>query len=478
MNRETLELVRQLPLFATLEENQFGCFEAGEVVSFEPDTILVREGDPAEFFGITLEGEIQVIRAYDNQDIVMGVSKPGMFMGEIPLLLDIPAISTARASKPSRMFRLGKDDFWKMMATCPTVARQILRTAATRLRNIEGFSQQREKLESLGTMAAGLAHELNNPASAARRAAAHLQETVNQVQGFVCRLSRGLTPGEWQHLIAAAEDALARQSAAPHLNALDRSDREETLSGWFDRSAIADGWKLAPTFVNAGIDETWLEELLAKLPPPIQPDAFGWLEARLSLKLLLNQVEQSSGRVEELVKAVKAYSFMGQSPRQETDVHDGIESTLTMLGHKLKGVTLTRCFDRTIPRFPSYGSELNQVWTNLIDNAIHAVGGKGSIDIRTMSASGQVIVEITDDGPGIPKEFQGRIFEPFFTTKSVGTGTGLGLIISHRIVADRHGGEIEFESKPGETRFRVRLPLNNSRAGSKPGTPSGSEAPS
>jgi len=208
------------------------------------------------------------------------------------------------------------------------------------------------------------------------------------------------------------------------------------------------------------LDCAWLSQVASKLPPESHAAALGWLEVRLSLRALAAQVEQSTGRIAELVKAVKSYSYMDQSPMQEVDIHEGIESTLTMLGYKLKNMTVVRSFDRSIPRIMAYGSELNQVWTNLIDNAIDAVNGTGKICIGTCLDDDQVVVEIVDYGPGIPPEVQARIFEPFFTTKSVGKGTGLGLIISNRIVGDRHGGEIEFESKPGETRFKVRLPVN------------------
>jgi signal transduction histidine kinase len=326
------------------------------------------------------------------------------------------------------------------------------------MRNLEGYSQQREKLVSLGTMAAGLAHELNNPAAAARRAAAHLPQTTDRVQSYLCQLSKTLELEHWQYLLNAAQEASAQHP--PELDHLARSDRAETIAHWLDAHGVAAAWDLAPTFVNAGLDLAWLEQLTAKLPPATHADAIGWLEARLNLKSLVSEVEQSSGRIEKLVKAVKSYSYMDQSPMQEVDIHEGIESTLTMLGHKLKNVTLVRSFDRSLPRIMAYGSELNQVWTNLIDNAIHAVNGTGKICIGTSLEDNQLVVEIVDDGPGIPAEVQSRMFEPFFTTKSVGTGTGLGLIISNRIVGDRHGGEIEFESRPGETRFKIRLPIH------------------
>ena len=345
-----------------------------------------------------------------------------------------------------------------MMVTCQTIAREIFRSASNRMRNLEGYSRQREKLVSLGTMAAGLAHELNNPAAAARRAAAHLKQTTDKIQFFLCRLGKTLEPEHWQNLLEAAQEASERK--APELDHLARSDGEDIIGQWLERRSVATAWDLAPTFVGAGLDLAWLEKLIEKIPPASHVDALGWLEARLNLKSLVSQIEQSTERVAELVKAVKSYSYMDQSPMQEVDIHEGIESTLTMLGHKLKNMTLVRDFDRTVPHIMAYGSELNQVWTNLIDNAIAAVNGAGKICIGTSREDNQVVVEIVDNGPGIPLDVQSRMFEPFFTTKSVGTGTGLGLVISNRIVGDRHGGEIEFESRPGETRFKVRLPIN------------------
>jgi signal transduction histidine kinase len=260
-------------------------------------------------------------------------------------------------------------------------------------------------------------------------------------------------------LLAASADATAKLEKAPALDHLERSDRAEKIGSWLEARNVADSWDLAPTFVSANLDLPWLEQLAARLPAEGQASALGWLEARLNLKLLLTQVDQSTGRIAELVKAVKSYSHMDQSPMQEIDVHDGLESTLTMLGHKLKNVTVTRAYDRTAPRIMAYGGELNQVWTNLIDNAIFAVHGTGKICVGTSFEDNQLVVEIVDNGEGIPPNVQTHMFEPFYTTKPIGTGTGLGLIISNRIVADRHGGEIEFESKPGETRFRVRLPV-------------------
>ena len=454
-----LQQVRRAPLFAELDDASLGCIEPGEIIHLPAGTVLVSEGERKQFFILVLEGEIRLTRNYDRQTVLMGVIKPGNYTGETTLVLDSPWLATGRIGKPAKLFRLGEEDFWHMLVTCRSVARQIFHTAANKMRNIEGYSVQREKLASLGTMAAGLAHELNNPAAAARRAVEHLQETTDRLQSFFCQVTRTLNHEQVQQLADSARDAVDRSAKAPPLEHLERSDRAETIASWLESHGAAAAWDIAPTFVNAGLDTAWLEEFVRGFPAEGHAAALGWLEARLNLKLLLNQVDQSTGRIAELVKAIKSYSYMDQSPMQEVDIHEGIENTLTILGHKLKNVTLVRAFDRSVPHIMAYGSELNQVWTNLIDNAIHAVNGTGKICVGTSLEDNQILVEIVDNGAGIPPEVQTHLFEPFFTTKAIGTGTGLGLVISNRIVADRHGGEIEFESRPGETRFKVRLPV-------------------
>ena len=460
LDAATLQQVRSAPIFASLQDSQLGCITPGEVVSIPAGTVLAAPGDNAQYFIVVLEGELRITKIYDRQEVLMAMIKAGSYTGDVPLLLGTPWLVTVRAIKPVRLFRLNEDAFWHMVSTCRDVAREIVRAASNKMRSLEGFSQRREKLVSLGTMAAGLAHELNNPAAAARRAAAHLQQTTDNVQIFQCQLAAILQSEHWQHLLNASADATARLASAPILTHLERSDRSDLIATWLQNHGINTAWELAPSFVEAGLDEAWLKDITDKLPPASHADALGWLEARLSLKILLRQVEQSTSRIAELVKAVKSYSRMDEAPMQELNIHEGIESTLTMLGHKLKNVTVNRAFDHSVPRIMAYGSELNQVWTNLIDNAIDAVNGNGKICVGTCLEDDQLVVEIVDNGPGIPPDVQARMFEPFFTTKGVGSGTGLGLIISNRIVADRHGGEIEFESQPGETRFKVRLPLN------------------
>jgi len=463
LSLEECQQVRSaIPLFAGIPDDKLSSLEAGNIIEAAVGTVLTVEGEPSLFFYALMEGEVRITRTYDRQTVLMKVNKPGNYFGEIMLLLNIPALATVRVAKPSRLFRLDQEGFWRMMTNCQGIARQVLTAAATRMRNVEGYTQQREKLASLGTMAAGLAHELNNPAAAARRAAAHLDETANTAQLILSRLSRSLGADDWQRLLNTelkAADSIAGASALDHLA---RSDCEQAVAQWLEDRGVSLAWELAPTFVTAGLEIGALSEMVEHLPAAAQSDALAWFEARLNVRLLVKQIEQSTGRIVELVKAIKSYSYMDQAPVQEVDVHEGIESTLTMLGYKLKNISLVREYDRSIPRVTAYGGELNQVWTNLIDNAIDAMNGSGKLCLATCRDFDHIVVEIVDNGPGIPPEIQPRIFEPFFTTKGVGSGTGLGLVISNAIVANRHGGEIEFESHPGETRFKVRLPINPS----------------
>jgi len=451
--------LQKLPLFAGLSPEESSCLEQGEEMAVTAGEIIAKEGDPAIYFYVIVEGEIRVSKTYGNQKVVMAVHSAGKFFGEVSLLLDMPYFVDAQARTPCRLLRYSKDQFWSLMSMCPPAAKEILRTMAARLRGLEGFSQRREKLVSLGTMAAGLAHELNNPAAAARRAADELLTVAGGLPLLACRLNKQQLSTAESDAVAQIQRELASRPRPMPLDPLTRADREEEVLAWLEQQRITDAWKLASILVNAGLDREWVEKIGKQFPQEAIGDVLGWMTGTLSLQDLTQQVERSSGRIAELVTAVKSYSYEGRAPVQEIDVHEGLESTLTMLSHKLKGVTLIRDYDRSLPPIPAYGTELNQVWTNLIDNAIDAVNGQGEVRIRTRREDDQLLVEIHDNGPGIPEDVRAHLFEPFFTTKGVGKGTGLGLIISYRIVGDRHHGELEFESEPGHTVFIARLPM-------------------
>ena len=453
--------VFDVPLFAQLNESQRECLSMGTEVRFARGEIVLREGDPPNFFHVMLEGELRVTKFFGEQEIIFATRVPGEFFGEILILLDVPNFVLYRAVADSRLFRLPRAGFWNLLRTSPTVAREIMRTLATRLRNMAGYTQEREKLIQLGAMAAGLAHELDNPATAARRAAADLRQSVEKVQDYACELNETLSAEQWHQLVATSQEAVHCATSQPKLNALEQSDREEEIECWLDSHKVADAWDLAPALVNARVDEGELETVRRTVPAQVLENAIHWLAANVTTRDLLKSISHSTERISELVRAVKSYSFMDQAPWQEIDVHEGIENTLIILGHKLRNVTVTRDFDRTLPRLCAYGGELNQVWTNLVDNAIYAVGGTGRIDVRTRRDGEFFLVEIADNGSGIPPEARPHIFAvPFFTTKG-GSGTGLGLVISHRIVVERHNGKIDFSTGPDGTQFNVRLPFES-----------------
>jgi signal transduction histidine kinase len=331
---------------------------------------------------------------------------------------------------------------------------------ADRIREATRADHQREKLMALGQLSAGLAHELNNPAAAGQRATDYLRKAVKDFRHANGKLAKLNLDLETRRFLIELESELAEHSCLVQLDSLDRSDREEQLAGWLEKQGVQDAWVLAPDLVDAGGTQQILEQVAARLPKEYLGMAFSRLTASLNINRLVDEIENSMKRITELVRAVKDYSYMDQMPEQEVDIHDGIDTTLIMLKHRLKnGIEVIREYDRTIPRMTVRGRELNQVWTNLITNAVDAMNGKGTLRIITRCSDGKALVEVVDEGSGIPPEIRDRIFEPFFTTKGVNEGTGLGLDIAARVVRN-HGGDIQVDSKPGHTVFGVRLPLH------------------
>jgi signal transduction histidine kinase len=328
------------------------------------------------------------------------------------------------------------------------------------MRNTQRVVGQRQKLLALGALSAGLTHELNNPAAAAVRATSTLRDRVAGMRHKLAMLAHDeLDPRLLGLLVDVQEDAVKAVADAPKLTALEESEREDELNDWLDEHEVPNGWELAPIFVGAGTTTEFLDKVAAGAPPAMLEGAIRWLAYTLEGELLLNEITDSVTRISSLVAAAKQYSNMDRAPHERADLHVGLKSTLVMLGSKLQGIEVVKDFDRSLPPVPIYAGELNQVWTNLIDNAVQAMDGHGTLTVRTSLDGECARVEIGDTGPGIPASIRQRIFEPFFTTKPVGQGTGLGLDISYRIVVGRHGGDITVESEPGNTRFIVRLPL-------------------
>jgi signal transduction histidine kinase len=461
------EALRRVPLFSKLPEDKLAWISArGEEIRLEADARIATQGDRADGLYVVLEGETEWTRRVAGQDVFVVRLGEGSIFAELILVLDASYPTTGRAVTPVRLFKLDVPSFWEMLRICPEVLRGILATSVERAELHESVSQQHARLISLGTMAAGLAHELNNPAAAVGRSAKEAREAFRESSARAVRLGElEMSPEDRAFVAGLPDDVAQRTKVAPALDSLEQSDKEDEVAIWLENHGVEEAWELSPTLVGAGLDAGWLEELADQLSDQdALGDTLAWLASDITGDELLREIEEASARISELVSAVRSYSHMDKTSQEEADVHEGLESTLVMLGHKLKkgNVRLTRAYDESLPRVCAHGGELNQVWTNLIDNAVDAVDGDGHITIRTARENDRVLVEISDDGPGIPEEIRERIFEPFFTTKGVGKGTGLGLDISYRVV-EGLGGDIRVLSQPGETRLQVRLPIKSIR---------------
>lgn len=456
-----LKMLRQISLFKELTEEQFHCLPQGIDLWLNPGEILFNQGDPPEYFYILFTGAVKVFREVGNQELVLATYDAGTFFGEVPLLAGTFHLASGQAVDKSHVYCFNEKDFWQMLTICPSLRKEVLGYMANRMQELQVLSQQREKLISLGTLAAGLAHELNNPASAARRSAEHLRTTLKNLQSLGLMLVKEhLTVAQQESLLELQRNSIEYAATPNQLDPLAQTDREDKLTDWLESYGVADGWKLAPTLVGAGLNSERLESIGVPVYANVFNQVLTWLEATLMGTSLLNELDQSTIRISELIGAIKAYSFMDRSHLQEVDVHEGLDNTLIILGHKLRkhSITVVRQYALDLPKLQAHGSELNQVWTNLIDNAIDALSEEGTIWVRTLSEENCVMVEIADNGPGIPLQIQSRIFEPFFTTKGVGVGTGLGLEIAYRIVVNQHHGDIRCFSQPGNTRFQIHLP--------------------
>ena len=453
--------LRKIGVFSDLREDQLQWFaSSGEEFRLAPGDIVIREGDPADALVVILDGEVRGRRESAGADAPGFSGSAGDVTGLLPFSRMTHYPLTARATIPTWILRLHKDHFPEMLQRIPELLQRLVGVMADRIRAFSRAEQQRDKLSALGKLSAGLAHELNNPASAAGRAAESLREYMGELRRINKLLDEASLSSEERSSVASFEDTLVDQLAsAPSRDALEQSDLGDEIAAWLTRRNLPKVSRLASELIEAGVDLASLEKLGAKFRGDVLSHILARVVYSVGAERLTREIEASTGRISELVRAIKEYTYMDQAPEQEVDVHRGIESTLTMLKFRLKhGVQVTREFATDLPRIFAHGSELNQVWTNLIDNAIDAMGGKGEITIRTSRELDFVLVEIIDSGPGIADSVKPHIFEPFFTTKGVGEGTGMGLDAVYRIVR-AHRGEISVDSKPGRTNFQVRLPL-------------------
>ena len=454
--------LRAIPLFDGLSDEQLDeLAEVGVDRPFAPGEELFHEGATADVWWVLLEGSITLHRMLGSEENQLGtMSTPGQWAGGFAAWDDFGIYhASGRGADHGRVLRVTAPDLRRLSGEWFAFGVHFIEGLANTVRRIESTARQREALVALGTLAAGLAHEINNPASAATRAVDALQTTSEALMASLGGLARQAITAEQ----FVALDLLRQEAAATvtELDPLALADLEEELTDWFSDHDVEGDWLLAPPLAARGLDPAWCDRVVEVLGDgPIQ-SGFEWVANALSLTDLLGEVKEATGRVSDLVGAVRSYSQLDRASLQLTDVTEGLESTLVMLGHKIGAdVAVVRDYDPAVPRIEVMAGELNQVWTNLIDNAVDAMGETGTLRVGTRyEPDGWVVVEIGDSGAGLDEETRRHAFEPFFTTKPVGKGTGLGLDISRRIVVDRHGGEISIDSQPGDTVLRVRLPV-------------------
>lgn len=455
--------LRQIPVFSDLPEDQLVWLaQRFEEVRLDPGEIYAREGDPLDHLMVMIEGEVRIQR-HDTPDGPSFTARAGQVSGLLPFSRLTQYVGTARALLPTRVLRLHRNHFPELLRNMPELSRRLVALMSDRIRETTRLETQHDKLMALGKLSAGLAHELNNPAAAARRAASSLLEALEAVRDATLRLLQHPLTNAQREAIAAFEREAGQSMPSISSNPLDLSDREDRITGWLEARGVHEAWKIAPVLAEWCVETNRLDALAAETGDAVLGPALMRVARILVIYGLVREIDNSTRRISDLVRAVKEYSYMDRASLQEVDIRQGLENTLQIFGHRLKGgMTVRRDYDSNLPRVCAYGSELNQVWTNLIDNALDAMGTNGELRVRTASEPDGVLVEIGDNGPGIPAEVQPRIFDPFFTTKGVGEGTGLGLDTARRIVRNHHG-QIYVESKPGDTRFQVHLPLSQPR---------------
>jgi len=458
----TFDFLKKVPLFADLPDDDLDrlCAVVNEV-DIPTGKNLFTEGEAGDKAYVIMAGEVDILKESGGQTVLLATRHSGDVIGEMSLLDQTPRFASGRTRTACKLLEISHENLNHLLDTSPSAARVMISTITNRLRSTELVLRQSEKMAQLGTLTAGIAHELNNPASAASRGSEHLTSAIEYFQQTYRKFFElGFSKEQWEAAAEYQDQARLRAAQPVDLDSLGRSDREEAIESWLEANHIENTWEHAPILVSLGYQTADLEQFKSKFPGAHLEAALVWLCTLFTIFSLLEEINQGTTRIGEIVKSLKSYVYLDQAPVQLVDVHEGLDNTLVMLRSKLKtGIVVERHYAGDLPKIQAYGSELNQVWTNIIDNAVDAMEGEGTISLTTSRNGDWISVEIEDTGPGMPEEVQQKLFSPFFTTKPMGKGTGLGMNISFNII-QKHKGQIKVASRPGSTRFTVHLPVN------------------
>lgn len=456
------EFLKSINLFAGLSADELDrlCAQA-EAITLNTGESLFSEGDPSDCVFVIQSGEIEIHKYSNEQPVLLAVRGPGELIGELSLIEDIQRTASARARTPARVVRLPRAAFTYLLETSPSAARILLDTVIDRLRTNDLLLRQSERMAQLGELTAGIAHELNNPAAAVRRGVEQLATALAWTRRSEQNATRlGLDDQVLRAIDKMVDDRFADQHLYIAQDPISRAEQITELEERLESQGVSNSWEVAPELIDMGADLRELESLLPNVSQEVSAAALDWLAAHFSVRSILKGIQQGTDQISEIIRALKTYTYLDQAPSQWVDIHEGLDNTLILLRHEWKaGITIHRQYAPGLPRVLAYGSELNQVWTNILANAIDAMDGKGQITITTSTQAGWVVVEIEDNGPGIPPEIQPRVFDMYYTSKPPGKGTGLGMNLSYRII-QKHHGELTFETAPGRTRFIARLPVD------------------